>query len=321
MRKAIKSIILLLFISIFMIGCAPKNATTKEDDSLTIYTSIYPIQYAIERIAGDTLSVKTVYPPGVDAHSYEPTSKDMTAIAESDAFFYIGSDLEAFAETAADALQNQDVSLIEIGKHEELFQTDSEDNGHNHTDEEHGHDQHDGHNHGDKDPHIWIDPLRMIKMSEIIKEELVKLNPEAKEQYNQNFVALEKDLLTLDEQFKRALENKENKQILVSHAAYGYWEDRYGIEQIAINGISSSSEPSQKELTEIIDQAKAYGLEYIIFEQNTANRVSQIIQNEIGVDSLTIHNLAVLTEQDITNGEDYISLMQSNIEILEQATE
>src|SRR5699024_164255 len=104
------------------------------------------------------------------------------------------------------------------------------------------------------------------------------------------------------------------------HAAFGYWEERYGIEQIAINGLSSSSEPSQKDLTKIIEQAREHNLDYIIFEQNSSNRVSEIIQDHIGAEALTIHNLAVLTYQDIENEENYHSLIGYNLEILDKDT-
>lgn len=313
MKNIIKSIILLLFVSFIVTACGEDDPTKKNENELTIYTSIYPIQFIVERIAGDTLSVFSVYPPGVDAHSYEPTAKDMTKVADSDAFFYLGAGLEAFAETTADALQNEDVTMLEIGSHEELFHMEDEDDHHEEL-------EHDGHHHGDHDPHIWIDPKRMIEMASIIKDELIQLNPADKTLYQTNFEKLEKDLLDLDDEFVSTLESKAHKKILVSHSAYGYWEERYGIEQISINGLSSSSEPSQKELTEIIDQAREYDLNYIIFEQNSSNRVSEIIQSELGIESITIHNLSVLTDEDIQNNEDYLSLMRDNLQVLDDVT-
>lgn len=316
--KIIQGLIILLTIGIFTIGCTPTDGASDDKKGLTLYTSVYPIQYAVERIGGETVTAESVYPPGVDAHTYEPTSKDITSIAESDAFIYLGAGMEGFAETAAEALASQDVRLVEIGQQEELFHTD-EPEEEDHADES-DNQSHGGHNHGDHDPHIWIDPQRMANMAAIIRDELIDLNPDEEERYKANFNALEEDLIILDENYTETLQAKDNKKILVSHAAYGYWEERYGIEQIAINGLSSSSEPSQKELTQIIDQAEAYNLDYIIFEQNSSNRVSEIIQEQIGAQSLTVHNLSVLTETDIENDEDYLSLMEKNLETLDKAT-
>lgn len=314
--KVIQAIFILTILSAIAIGCTPNNKETDNDADLTIYTTVYPIQYAVERIGGDSVAVTSVYPPGVDAHTYEPASKDITAIAKSDAFIYLGAGMEGFAETAAATLAEQDVELIEIGQHEELFHQENE--SHEHHEDEHNHE---GHSHGDHDPHIWIDPHRMLEMSSIIKNELIRLNPEAEEIYNKRFSTLKEDLLDLDEQFTDILESKQNKRILVSHAGYGYWEERYGIEQIPINGLSSSSEPSQKDLVKIIEQAKEHDLNYIIFEQNSSNRVSEIIQDQIDAESLTIHNLSVLTDEDIEQGNDYMSLMKENLNVLDKATD
>ncbi|GGB36293.1 adhesin [Virgibacillus dakarensis] len=307
-----RNVIIITFILLALTVAGCNAAKDSDKEGLTIYTSIYPIQYAVERIGGDTVDAKSVYPPGVDAHTYEPTTKTMTSIASGDAFIYLGAGMEGFAESAADALQSEGVQLVELGKHEELFHTDAE----HHEDADHADD---GHHHGDHNPHIWLDPLRMIDMADLIKQELIELNPDKKTLYTDNFNALKEDLLNLDNSYQETLKAKANKKILVTHAAYGYWEERYGIEQVAIKGLSSSDEPSQKELTSIIDQAKEYKLHYILFEQNSSDRVSTIMQDQLGAKVLRIHNLSVLTEDDIKNEEDYLSLMKHNLEVLDKA--
>ncbi|GAA0588956.1 metal ABC transporter substrate-binding protein [Virgibacillus siamensis] len=305
-----KLLLTLVITVIITTGCASSPSSQSDNAHLTVYTSIYPIQYAVERIGGDTVDAESVYPPGVDAHTYEPTTREMTDIADANAFIYLGAGMEGFAESAADALGSQDVNLIELGTQQELF----------HKDSHHEHNHHEGHQHGDKDPHIWLDPTRMLDMAGIVKGKLIDMNPENKQVYINNFNKLKKDLLALDKQFKQTLKDKENKKILVAHAAYGYWEERYGIEQIAISGLSSSEEPSQKELTQIIDTAKKHNMRYVIFEQNGADQVSKIIQEQLGLEALHIHNLSVLTQENIDDGEDYLSLMKHNIKVLDKAT-
>lgn len=305
--KNLRTITSLILLTIIITGCSSSSSEEDNQAGMKIYASMYPIQYATERIGGDTVNVESIYPPGVDAHTYEPTTKKMTNIASSNAFIYLGAGMEAFAESAAGALKSEDVALFELGTHEELFHTESE-----HVD--------DGHNHDKFNPHIWLDPIRMIDMAGIIKGKLIELNPDDKDLYIKNFKSLKKDLLALDKRFRETLQAKDNKKILVSHAAYGYWEERYGIEQIAISGLSSSEEPSQKELTQIIDKAKDDNLKYVIFEQNGSDRVSNVIQEQIGAEALHLHNLSVLTEENIKNDEDYFSLMKHNLEVLDKAT-
>ncbi|MBM7675553.1 metal ABC transporter solute-binding protein, Zn/Mn family [Gracilibacillus alcaliphilus] len=197
--------------------------------------------------------------------------------------------------------------------------------GHNHDDHDHGeeghsHDDHDheGHAHGDEDPHVWLDPIRSIELARHIKDTLVDLKPEQEELFEANFTDLESRLTDLDEAFHAKLEGTSQHEILVTHAAYGYWE-QYGIEQIAITGVSSTEEPSQKKLEEIIDRTKEAGIKTLLFEQNIEPKVAEVIQSETNVDSLQLHNLSVLTDEDINNNETYFTLMEKNLEVLEQA--
>lgn len=314
MMKFSRAIWIVFFMAISLLGCSQTNESDQinKNNHLILYTSLYPLQYVAEQIGGNTISVHSILPPGADAHTYEPSSKDIISIAKGDLFFYLGAGMEAYAETVAQSLASQDVKLIEIGEDESLFIKDE----HSQENDEENDSMHE--HHGDYDPHIWLDPIRLIQIAEIIKKELISINIESEDVYEENFKILMNELTQLDDSFKNVLNEKENKHILVSHAAYGYWEDRYGIEQISVNGLSSSNEPSQKELTKIIQQTKEYNLKYILFEENTSNRVSEIIRDEIGAETVVIHNLEVLTEEDIKNNEDYLSLMKSNLETLDK---
>ncbi|GEN29839.1 zinc transport system substrate-binding protein [Cerasibacillus quisquiliarum] len=300
--------IIVIFISIIS-GC--ENDVKEQED--LIYTSIYPIQFLTEQIVGNEVAVKSIIPPGVDAHSFELSSKEMTDIAKGEAFIFLGAGMESFAEATADALNSQDVTLVEIGKHEELFmKNESDDHHHGHEDDEH--------DHGDLDPHIWLDPLRMIDIGKLITAELSALHPNNQKQYEENMNNLEKELTALDEQFVDVLSKKEDKHVLVNHAAFGYWEDRYGIKQIAISGLSSSDEPSQKDLAKITKLAEEKQLKYVLYDQTGSNRVAKIVQEHLGAEERVLHNLEVLTDEDINHKDDYFSLMKHNLNILDEVT-
>ncbi|SEO47989.1 Zinc-uptake complex component A, substrate-binding [Amphibacillus marinus] len=143
--------------------------------------------------------------------------------------------------------------------------------------------------------------------------------PEQEAYFTSQFNTLADKLTELDEKFSEAINKYENKKILVTHAAYGYWERDYGIEQIAITGISPTDEPSQRKLTEILDLIENSSINHVIFEQNIQPRVASVIQDEAGLTSLQFHNLEVLTQIDIDNEDDYFTLMNHNISVLEEA--
>jgi zinc transport system substrate-binding protein len=314
-------------LSLALAACSNEEDTTAPsseesgDNKLTVYTTIYPLEYFAERIGGDTVNVESIMPAGADEHTYEPTTKTIMELAEADLFLYNGLNLEPFAEKAKETLAGEDVKIVNVGDHVDAGVGGHEGHSHEATEDDHAPDETaaDGHDHGGVDPHIWINPMLAVEMASVVKDELVMLSPDGKETYDKNFDMLKADLKTLDEDFHTVVDAAGKKEILVSHAAYGYWEESYGIEQLSIAGLSSTEEPSQKELKEIADTATKHGIKYVIFEQNITPKVAKVIQNEIDADSLRLHNLSTLTEKDIENGEDYISIMEQNIKTLKTA--
>ncbi|MCQ6275860.1 zinc ABC transporter substrate-binding protein [Bacillus sp. V3B] len=312
--------------------------TTQQEEGkqLKVYTTLYPLEDFTKKIGGEYVDVESIIPPGSGAHTYEPTSKQMTTIAEADAFIYNGLGMEPFAEKMAKALDSEKVRMLEATHGIETIVHEGEEHGHEeeqHKDEEHAHeeDPHKGeeeehsesdpdrHDHGDFDPHVWLDPYRAILLTENIKNTLVELKPDAKEEFEKNYESLKTEIEKLDKEFHQLVDSKEDPEMIVSHAAYGYWEESYGIHQIAVAGLAPSDEPSQKALKKIIDMAHEKQIKYIIFEQNVTPKVAEVIRKEINAEPLHLHNLSVLTKEDRQSGEDYFSLMRKNLETLDKA--
>ncbi|RIW29696.1 zinc ABC transporter substrate-binding protein AdcA [Bacillus salacetis] len=309
---------LLCLLTVFTLAaCGEKKESNSGEqgasptDPVKIFTTVYPLQFFAERIAGEEAEVETILPPGSDSHTYEPTSKDVMRIAEADAFIMNGAGLEAYAEKIAEAAESEDVKVIEASDGIEL------------SEGSHGHDHGDGddHDHGDYDPHVWLDPIRSVKLAENIKDLLIEMNPEEENLFNENFETLKADLEALNQEFSTELDAAPGNHFIVSHAAYGYWEEAYGVHQIAVSGLSPTQEPSQKELQTLVETAKEYGLKHIFFEQNITTKIAEVVRDEIGAETLRLHNLSVLTDEDIANGEDYFTLMRHNLAQLKTALE
>ncbi|OPX01779.1 metal ABC transporter substrate-binding protein [Geobacillus proteiniphilus] len=316
----------LLATNALLYGCQSKPETKEaqtSNDQLTIYTTVYPLEDFTKKIGGDAVNVKSVYPPGVEAHTFEPTTKTVQQIADADAFIYIGHGMEPFAEQLQETLKNEHVRFLVATNGIELLESNHEQehaHGEGHKDE-HGekHEEEHGHEHGDKDPHVWLDPIRSIAIAENIRDLLIELKPEKKDMFMQNFETLKMKLERLDEQFRSTVEKAPKKEMLVSHQAYGYWEDRYGIKQLSVSGLSPSNEPSQKELAQLIETAKQHHIRYVIFEQNVHPKTAEVIQNEIGAKPLRLHNLESLTDEDRKAHKDYFALMAENLRVLQKA--
>ncbi len=313
----------LLTFALILSGCGQSESDGEADQGadFTIYTSIYPLQYFAERIGGDSVKVESIIPPGSDGHTYEPTTKELVKVSEADLLIYNGAGFEGFINKAKKSLEKQDVTFLNASAHitEENSEHDEE-HGEGHED---GHEE-DAHEHGDHesgeiDPHLWLDPVYAIEMSHRIKDEMINQHPEKKEEFEKNFDVLKKDLEELDGKFKEIAENSDRKEFIVAHSAYGNWEDRYGLEQTSVAGISPSHEPSQKETQKIIQYARENNISYIILEKNISSRIAEMIQKEVGADVLYLSNLESLTEDQIEADEDYFSIMEENLQTLEKA--
>jgi zinc transport system substrate-binding protein len=357
MKKISLLLSLWMAVFLFVAGCQQRGQgiqdTKEETKKLTVYTTIFPLEDFTKKIGGEFVDVQSIYPPGVDAHSFEPTTKTITEIAAADLFIYSGAGVEGFVEKMQDVLKDEKVTLVKAAEgidllkaadeheHQEEHAHEEEDHHsedehahedehhsedehahedeHQHADGEHAHEEEHNHSHGDYDPHVWLDPVLAISLAENIKNALSEKMPEHKDTFEQNFESLKADLEKLDAEFKEAVAKGKTKYLLVTHAAYGYWEQRYGLEQIAISGLSPTQEPSQKELTEVIEESKEHHLKYVIFEQNVSSKVAEVIQKEIGAETLKLHNLEAVTKEDIQNHEDYFSLMKKNLETIKTA--
>ncbi len=328
-----KLLVSILFISILAFLGACNNETTTpnnvNEEKPMIYTTVYPLKFFTEQIGADLVHVESIYPAGADEHTFEPTQKDMMKLADSDHFFYIGHQLEGFVPNAEKSLKKEDVTFHAIG---EMIPENLLLEGHSHHDEEehdgheeHGeeaheeeHDEH-HHHHGDIDAHLWITPTLGEQLATNIHAILVEALPEEKETLDQNLEEVKKQLTHLDEQFKEMSNKATKRTFFVSHAAFGYLARDYDLEQVAVAGLNSQSEPSQKQLAQLVELAKEKNIDYIFFEQNVSSKLTEVIQKEIGAEALELHNLGVLTEENIKNEDDYYTLMERNVEALTKA--
>ncbi|MEB1806515.1 MAG: zinc ABC transporter substrate-binding protein [Bacillaceae bacterium] len=354
----------------------------EEVDALEVFTTLFPLEDFTNKIGGEYVNVTNIIPVGADAHTYEPTAREMISVAESDMFIYNGAGMEGFADAIIDTVTNENVLVVKATEgielidyahdhdhghehdehghdhdhdhdhghehdeqghdhehdhdehghdhdhdhghehdengHDHDHDHEHEEHGHDHEHDEHGHDDH-HHHHGDEDPHVWLDPILAIQMAENIKNGLVQLLPEQQEVFEANFNDVKTELEAIDAEFSAMVEEVEKDTFIVSHAGFGYWENRYGIHQIGISGLSPTNEPTRKQLEQIIEYAEKHNIQHVAFEQNFTSQVAEVVKEEVGAEPVYIHNLEVLVQEDIDNNEDYFSLMRKNIESLRTA--
>ncbi|MGJ9385004.1 metal ABC transporter solute-binding protein, Zn/Mn family [Salipaludibacillus sp. CF4.18] len=309
-------------------------------ETIEIMTTLFPLEDFANRIGGEYVEVENIVPVGSDVHTFEPTANQMIELAEADLFIYNGADYEGFSDSIIDAVDSHDVKIITASEGIDLIKYnhnkqdsgeirghDDEHNGHENNDHDdvnndHGHENNDNdhdHEHGENDPHVWLDPIRAIEVAENIKDALVEARPDAEEEFSLNFEELKLDLQELDDNFQGMVDEVTQDTMIVSHAAYGYWKDRYGINQIAISGLSSTNEPTIQQIQEVISFMESNDITYVMFEQNIPTNIAETVREQVGAEELWLHNLSALVEENIENEDDYFSLMEKNVETLRKA--
>ena len=308
-----KKISPLLFLLLLTLAACSNNQNSADDQTLTVYTTVFPLTSFVEQIAGDTVNVESIYPQGADMHSYEPTQKDMISYSDGDLFLTTSNELDPVASSIAETIKN-DTEIIETAAdiNAEAFLESHHEHGHEeaHSDEEE-------HDHGSMDPHIWLSPSLASDMALSVKTALTELSPDNADMYNENYEALKADIEQLDEQLTQISSDPVNTDVFISHESIGYLAHQYGFNQVGINGLSNQ-EPSQQELTEIIDSINAEDIPYILYEPNVTSTVTDVIRSETNAEPLYFNNLESLANDDPEDAT-YQSMMEKNIESLDKA--
>jgi len=285
------------------------EGTDVEADLLKVYTSFYPYYDFAKNVGGDNIQINTIVPDGTEPHSFEPSPKTIAELEKADVFIYNGLEMEPWLDKVLNLLEGNDIYIVDASNAVELINYGEEDHDDDHDDDEHG----------EYDPHIWVDPINAIYISEEIKEAFVEVDPSNKGAYEERFNNFKGELEKLDDAFIEELKNATERKIIVSHSAFGYLAKRYDIEEIAVAGISPNAEPSPKRLAELTKIAKENKINYIFFEALANVKTAEVLAQEANLEILTLYNAEGLTEKQKSSGEDYISLMYKNLETLKKA--
>jgi zinc transport system substrate-binding protein len=258
-----------------------------------VVASFYPLAFAAEEIGGPSVEVTNLTPPGAEPHDVELSVRDVERVRSADLVLYLGTGFQPAVERAVDGA---DVEAIDLLEGQELLEPIA------HGDEEAEEET--------ADPHVWLDPLRYAELATRIGRALGR--PGAAE-------ALEQRLRELHVAYEQGLADCERREIVTSHAAFGYLAERYRLEQIAITGVSPEAEPTAHELERVVAQVRERGVTTVFFETLVSPRLAETVAREAGVVAASLNPLEGLTEEELDRGSDYFSVMRDNLATLRKA--
>jgi zinc transport system substrate-binding protein len=292
---------------------------------LKVFVSIMPQKYFVERVGGDRVDVNVLVGAGQSPHTYEPTPRQLADLSGARLLFRVGVPFEDILMPKIESAF-KGLTVVDTRKGIELIPMESHDENHE-AEEAHGHEtereghageethagegrhgQKDEHSHeaGSPDPHIWLDPVRVKIQAQTICDSLSTIDPAGAPIYRRNLKSFQEDLDRLNALIGKALAPIKGKQIFVFHPAYGYFADRYGLEQEAVE--TGGKEPSAKQLAGLIDKAKRAGVRVIFVQPQLDTKYAATIAEAIGGAVVTLDPL----EPDyIRNLEDMAAKVKS----------
>ncbi|MBI5412262.1 zinc ABC transporter substrate-binding protein [Candidatus Peregrinibacteria bacterium] len=269
---------------------------------LRVITSFYPLYYFAGQIGGDKAVIINIAPAGAEPHDYEPTAQDMAQIEDSQLVILNGLNLEPWGKSISQNTRSKNATIIMVGETLAIQPILKEDKN-------------------SIDPHVWLSPVLAMQMVDKIADGFVKVDPKNASFYTANASALKLKLDQLDAEYKQGLGQCAQRDIVTSHAAFGYLAKTYHFNQIAISGLSPDAEPLPRQFARIVDAAKKNKVRFIFFESLVSPKLSEALANEIGAKTLVLNPIEGLSDRELAQGKNYFTEMEINLAHLQTALE
>ena len=301
--RAAPTALLALGLAMVASGCAAVTSTDhRSDGKLQVVVAFYPLQFVAQQVGGDRVSVTNLVQPGVEPHDLELTPRQVAQVVDADAVIYLGGFQPAVDSAVTETKKRKALDVSTVSS------------------------QHDGYvpvedgkaqkKEKGKDPHVWLDPIRMARITDAVAKKLAALDPDHAAEYTANARALDTKLTALDGEYQVGLASCVRKTIVVSHNAFGYLAERYGLNQVPITGLTPDQEASATRLAEVATYARKNGVTVIFFETLVSPKIAEALAREVGAKAEVLDPIEGLAAN---SQADYFTVMRSNLTTLRSA--
>jgi len=240
---------------------------------------------------------------GQDPHTYVATPGDVAAIHDAQIVFANGVGLEEFLE---EMLRNAggDAQIVYVSDGIDLRKMDAPDDEHEHETDS-------------ADPHVWFNVTNVIHWSTRIAGALGEIDVENAETYTSNAAAYVTQLEELDQWIVAQIGAipAARRKLVTNHPAFGYFTDRYGLEQIgAVYPISPSAEPSAQDIAALEDTVREFNVPAIFTESTVNPKLAEQIASDMGIHLVSLYTGSLGGPGSHT--ESYLALMRFNVEAI-----
>lgn len=288
-----------------------------QDGKIKVVTTIFPIYDWTREIIGDNqnFELTLLMDKGVDLHSFQPSAEDIRKISECDVFIYVGGESD---EWASDALKNsKNKNMVVVNLMDVL--------GDKVKPEEHveGMEEHDEHEHHedelDNDEHIWLSLKNAQFLCDAIESALEKAAPAQAETLKKFSAAYKEKLAALDKNYRDTLSAAQGKTLLFGDRfPFRYLTDDYGLKYYAaFAGCSAESEASFQTIKFLSEKVDELNLPCVMTIEGTNHKIAETIIANTAQKNQKV--LVLNSMQGKVDGENYLSIMEKNLEVLKEA--
>jgi zinc transport system substrate-binding protein len=266
---------------------------------IRVVTTLFPLYDFAKNIGQDKVEVSLLLPPGIEAHSFEPKPSDVKKINEADIFIFTGKFMEPWAEDLIKGAGNKNLQVINASEGISMLQGKR----HNEIESENY-----------LDPHIWLDFNNdKIIIASILKG-LIEKDSVNIDYYQKRALEYENKISQLDIKYRIALKECKTKEVVYGgHYAFGYLANHHNLTYLAAQGISPDSEPTAKDLVQLIEQIKNNDIKYIFYEELTTPEIAETLINETGARMLLLNAAHNITKADFENNVSFLDIMEENL--------
>ncbi len=331
-----KKVFVFLLSFVLLVSCMT-TCVGAEANKINVVTTIFPIYDWVREIVGDNAShvnINLLLDNGVDLHSYQPAAQDILAISTAELFIYVGGESDEWVEDVLQSAMNPNLKAINLAeamgediKMEEIVEGMEHDHDHEEHDheapEEHDHDH--GHEHGEEaDEHVWLSLRNAGKLTKVIADTLSEIDPDYAEYYQSNAAAYTDKLAGLDARYVEMVNGSAYKTILFGDRfPFRYLADDYGLTYYAaFSGCSAESEASFETIAFLAGKTDELGLPAVLTIEHPKTRIAETIVQATSAKNqkiLVLDSMQGTTASDIQAGMTYLSVMESNLEVLKEA--
>ena len=268
--------LVLLFVALAIGACGGESNDisqndTQQDKRLRVVTTVSPITNIVENIGGTRIRLEGVVPEGVNSHTFEPTPSMARLMAEADLIIINGLFLEEPTLALAEANKKTDAVILSLG---DLAVTPDEWQFDFTFPESAGH----------PNPHLWPDPNLGLRYAELVHDQLAAMDPDNATYYAVNLERFRGLVSQMDQAIRVAVATvpEENRKLLTYHDSWAYFAKQYGMEVIGAVQPSNFSQPSVREVAQLIDQVRELGLPAVFGSEVFSSDVLEAIASEAG---------------------------------------